>query len=200
MLASAHIPLWIKVAHTLFLCALAPVYWTHYGPRNFLWFSDVALLMAAAALWLESPLLAGMTTLAIALPDVAWNADFLGRLLTGRDLLGITGYMFDPRRPRHVRALSLFHVVLPVELVWMVHRLGYDRRAWAAQSALALVLLPVTYRLTDPADNINWVYGPGAEPQRRLPPRLYLALVMLLFPLVIYLPAHLALARLFWRP
>jgi hypothetical protein len=191
------VPAWIKILYTLFLCVLVPVYWVHWGPRNFLWFSDIALLATAVALWLESTILASMMTLAIALPELAWNADFFGRLATGRHLLGLSGYMFDASKPRFLRALSLFHVVLPVLLLWTVHRLGYDPRAWAFQTVAALVILPVTHALTDPADNVNWVYGPGSRPQTWMSPRAYLALVMLLFPIVLYLPAHLLLLALF---
>jgi hypothetical protein len=194
------IPLWIKILSTLFLCVLVPVYWIHWGPRNFLWFSDIALLATAIALWLESALLASMITLAIALPELAWNADFFGRLVTGRHILGLSGYMFDGRKPLFLRALSLFHVVLPALLLWTVHRLGYDPRALAFQTVAALVILPVTYALTDPADNINWVYGPGRKPQTWTSPRAYLALVMLFFPVVIYLPTHLLLSALSGRP
>jgi hypothetical protein len=191
------VPLWAKILYTLFLCVLVPVYWVHWGPRNFLWFSDIALLTTAVALWLESSLLASMTTLAIALPELAWNADFFGRLASGRHVLGLSGYMFDGRKPIFLRALSLFHVALPVLLVWTVHRLGYDRRAWAFQTVVALVVLPVTYALTEPVDNVNWVYGPGSKPQTRISPRAYLVLVMLFFPIVIYLPTHLLLRALF---
>lgn len=188
--------MWIKVLYTLFLCVLVPVYWIHWGPRNFLWFSDIALLATAVALWLESSLLASMMTLAIALPELAWNADFFGRLATGRHVLGLSGYMFDARKPLFLRALSLFHVVLPVLLLWTVFRLGYDARAWALQTVTALVILPVTYVLTDPADNVNWVYGPGSRPQAWMSPRAYLALIMLLFPVVLYLAPHLLLRAL----
>jgi len=38
------IPLGLKIIYTLFVCALVPVYWRQYGPANFLWFSDIALL------------------------------------------------------------------------------------------------------------------------------------------------------------
>lgn len=200
LVAGELIPLWIKILSTLFLCVLVPVYWIHWGPRNFLWFSDIALLATAIALWLESALLASMMTLAIALPELAWNADFFGRLVTGRHILGLSGYMFDVRKPLFLRALSLFHVVLPVLLLWTVHRLGYDPRALAFQTVAALVILPVTYALTDPADNINWVYGPGRKPQTWTSPRAYLALVMLFFPVVIYLPTHLVLSALSGRP
>jgi hypothetical protein len=193
------VPLWIKIAYTLFLCVLVPVYWIHWGPRNFLWFSDIALLVTGVALWRESPLLASMMTLAIALPELAWNVDFFGRLLTGRDILGLAGYMFDTTRPLGLRALSLFHIVLPVVLVWLAHRLGYDRRAWAFQTVVALIVLPVTYWLTAPSDNVNWVYGPGSKPQTWISRPAYLALVMVFFPLVIYLPTHFLLRALFGK-
>jgi hypothetical protein len=58
------------------------------------------------------------------------------------------------------------------------------------QTILALLVLPTTYWLTDPADNINWVFGPGVKPQERLPALLYLGLLMIFFPLVVYLPTH----------
>lgn len=199
-LEGALIPPGIKVLYTLFICILVPVYWVHYGPKNFLWFSDVALFTTAAALWLESPLLASMMTVAIALPELAWNVDFLSRLLTGRHVFGLSRYMFDSRTPLYLRTLSLFHVPLPAVLIWMVHRLGYDRRAWVVQSALALIVLPLTYWLTEPADNINWVYGPGDTPQAWMPPRVYLAMLMVSFPLVMYLPTHLLMLRLFGSP
>ena len=194
------IPLWGKVVYTAFLCLLVPVYWVHWGPKNFLWFSDIALLTTAVALWLESPLLASMMTLAIGLPELAWNVEFFGRLLTGRRLLGLSDYMFDRSKPAALRALSLFHVVLPILLVWLVHRLGYDARAWLFQTVVALIVLPVTYWVSDPAENINWVYGPGGKPQTWMAPRAYLALTMVLFPLAIYLPTHLLLRALFARP
>ena len=191
------IPLWIKLVYTLFLCVLVPVYWVRWGPRNFLWFSDIALLTTAAALWLESALLASMMLVAIALPELAWNVDFFGRLLSGRHLLGLSDYMFDATKPRFLRALSLFHVVLPIVLVWAVARLGYDPRAWRWQTLVALMVLPVTYAITDPEDNVNWVYGPGHTRQSWMHPLAYLALEMVTFPVIFYLPVHLLLRAVF---
>lgn len=190
------IDLWVKLLYTLFLIVLVPVYWVHYGPKNFLWFSDIALFGTGLAVWLESPLLVSMMALAVLLPELAWNLDFFGRLLTGHSLLGLSAYMFDSTLPRYLRALSLFHVLLPVWLVWLVFRLGYDRRAWVCQSLLALIVLPVTYWLTDPAENVNWVHGLSA-PQRWLPPWAYLALLTVSFWLFLYLPPHLLLLARF---
>ena len=198
-MAGEQIHLGIKIGYTLFLLVLIPVYWAHYGPRNFLWFSDIALLVTGAALWLESPLLASMMTLAVLLPETAWNLDFFGRLLTGHGMFGMSAYMFDPQIPRYLRALSLFHVPLPVGLVWLVARLGYDRRAWLYQSLLALVVLPLSYWLTDREENVNWVHGLGA-PQKRWPPWVYLAWLIVAFSLVLYLPPHLVFRYLPWSP
>jgi hypothetical protein len=198
-MAEGLVPLWLKIAYTLFLCVIVPTYWIHWGPKNFLWFSDIALLTTAVALWLESSLLASMMLLAIGLPELAWNADFFTRLFTGRQLFGLSGYMFDSRRPLFLRGLSLFHVVLPIVLVWLVYRLGYHRCAWVVQPVVAWIVLPVSYWLTDAADNVNWVYGPGDKAQTWMKPWAWVALLMILFPLVFYLPTHLLLRTVFAR-
>jgi hypothetical protein len=46
-------------------------------------------------------------------------------------------------------------------------------------------------------DNVNWVFGWTAEPQKHMPPLAYLGLVMIGFPLLIYLPIHLVLQLVF---
>jgi hypothetical protein len=120
--------------------------------------------------------------------------------LTGGRPLGLAAYMFDKKLPLSRRLLSLFHVALPPTLIWMLRKSGYDRRALPLQTALTLIVLPLTYALTDPERNINWAFGPGAKPQRRLPPLLYLGLEMLSLPLLVMLPTHLLLARIFRPP
>lgn len=191
------IPLWIKIAYTVIVLITVTVYLFHYPLGNFLWFSDIALIAIAIALWLESALLVSMMAVGTLLPEVLWNASFFGQLATGRHVSGLTDYMFDTRRPRYVRALSLFHVILPFILVWLLNRLGYDPRALMAQTLLAWVVLILSYRLTDPKENVNWVFGFGAKPQRRIAPLAYLGLLMAGFPLVIHLPTHLLLRRFF---
>ncbi len=194
---SMMIPLWIKLAYTSFVAITVAVYVVKYSPGNFLWFSDIALLATVPALWLESRLLASMMAVGVLLPEVLWNASFFGQLLTGRRMTGLTDYMFDPRKPLYLRALSLFHVFLPLLLLWMIARLGYAPEAWVAQTALAWIVLPLSYRLTDPSENVNWVFGLRGKPQQRIPPLVYLGLLMIGFPALVYLPTHLLLQMLF---
>jgi hypothetical protein len=174
------------------------VYAVKYPLWNFLWGSDIALIATVPALWLESSLLASMMLVGVLLSELVWNAAFFGRLFTGKRLFGLTDYMFNPTKPLYLRAISLFHVFLPLLLLWMVARLGYDSDALFGQTLLAWVVLPLTYRLADPkVENVNWVFGWTAEPQKRMPPLAYLGLVMIGFPLLIYLPTHLFLHLVF---
>src|SRR5207237_4961793 len=109
-MSSMTFPLWLKIVCTLYVCLLVPVYWMQYGPTNFLWFSDIALLLIVPALWFESALLASMMALSVVLLELTWNVDFFGRLLTGKELIGLSKYMFDATMSLDVRRLLLFHM------------------------------------------------------------------------------------------
>jgi hypothetical protein len=191
------IPISLKIAYTLFVCLLVPIYWRQYGLVNFLWFSDIALLVLVPALWFESPLLISMMALAVVLPELAWNVDYFFRLATGVSLIGLTSYMFDATIPPFIRGLSLFHVALPVILIWMLSLLGYDDRALLWQTLVAAAVLPLSYFLSTPRENVNWVYGLGEKPQTKVPAPLFVLFLMLLFPVGVYLPTHLLLDRIF---
>jgi len=152
------------------------------------------------ALWLENALLASMMAVSIIFFEAIWNIDFFPRLATSKSLIGLSAYMFDPKIPLFIRALSSFHIGLPLLLLWTLHRLGYDRRAFFYQTILALLVLPLSYLVSNPRENVNWVYGFGETAQRTLPAPIFLILVMMIFPIVAYLPTHLLLARIFHSP
>lgn len=195
--APEQIPLWLKIGYTVFLCVLIPAYWKHYGPGNFLWFSDSALLIGFVAIWVESSLLTSIMALAVLLLDLAWNLDFLSRLIVGKSIIGLSAYMFNHEVGRFIRILSLFHVFFPFLLFWMLYRLGYDNRALSVQTLLAWIALPLSYFFTRRSENVNWVHGFGNKPHRFLPPALHILVLMILVPLVIYLPAHFLLKTIF---
>ena len=197
LLGPGQLPLWLKVGYTIFVCILVPIYWRHYGPGNFLWFSDISLLLAFVAIWWESSLLTSMIALAVLVLDIAWNLDFFAQLFTNTSITGLSSYMFNRKTSLPIRALSLFHVVFPILLLWMLSRLGYDERALLTQTILASIILPLSYFFTRRSENVNWVHGFGNEPTRWLSPPLHVLLLMILFPLVIYLPTHLFL-RIFF--
>jgi hypothetical protein len=188
-------PAWLRWAVTLFVAVFVATHACYGNLVNLLWLSDVALLGALFALWRRSRLVASMMLLGVLLLDgVGWTLDFLVRVLTGWHPVDATRYMFDARVPALVRGLSLFHLWLLALLFWMVRRLGYDRRALAAQTALTWALLPLSFAATTPERNLNWVLGPG-HVQTLVPGWLYLLAEMVVLPLVIYLPVHLVLRQ-----
>jgi hypothetical protein len=206
---SSRIPLALKIGYTAFMAVLVPVYWWNYGPTNFLYFCDVAAFLTIAALWLESPFLASMAAVGIVLPQLAWLVD-LGLHFAGLKLTGMSGYMFDSKIPAFTRGLSLFHGWLPLLLLYVVWKLGYDRRALPAWIAIAWALMlicyfwmprPGTVQANPKAPvNINYVYGfSDAEPQPWMPEWLWLSTLMIGLPSLIWWPTHLALSRLFAR-
>jgi hypothetical protein len=44
------IPLWISLPYAMMVGVIVPVYWQTYGPTNFLWLSDIAVLLMVPAL------------------------------------------------------------------------------------------------------------------------------------------------------
>ena len=202
MIRNATIPLSLKIPYTIFVCVLVPAYWHEYGPANFLWGSNIALLVTLVALWTENRLLPSMMALAVLVPELGWIVDFAVRLSLGQEAIPIGGtrYMFDPGIPLWIRGLSLYHIALPIVLVWLLHRFGYRRRALFWQTLFLWLVLPVTYAVSDPAASINWVHGFGSSPQTMMPGPVFVLLLMALFPLALYLPMHLLLGRLFPKP
>jgi hypothetical protein len=191
------VPRWLKATHTGFVTVLIPTYWRQYGPGNFLWFSDVALLTSVPALWLESSLLASTQAVGVLVPETVWLLDFGAGLLTGKTPIGLAGYMFDRRLGRFVRALSLFHLWLTPVLLLVLSRTGYDRRAPRYQTIVIWLILIGSWRLTRPEDNVNWVYSCRAQIRTSRTRAAFVALLMIAIPLAFQAPALFLLKRLF---
>jgi len=203
---SPSIPFVIKLAFSSFMAVLVPVYWSKYGPTNFLYFCDLALFLTLAAVWLEHSLLASMAVVGIVLPQmILWCGDFAAHLV-GLKFIGMTDYMFDANRSLFLRGLSFFHGWLPFLLWYLVARLGYDRRALFAWTGVAWGAILTSYfflpapgaRLANPLApvNIDYVYGfSDLAAQTWMPGWAWVVFLMVALPVVIYLPTHFWLKR-----
>lgn len=200
------LPLWLKLSFTGFMAVLVPIYWHHYGPTNFLYFCDVALFLTLAAVWTENRLLASMAAVGILVPQFLWCADFAAHLFGG-NLVSMTDYMFDAKKPLYLRGLSLFHGWLPFMLIFIVVKLGYDKRAFASWTLLAWALMLYAFFFLPPAGailpnpqtpvNVNYVYGlSDAAPQTWMPAHAWLATMMGALPVLFYMPVHFTMKRL----
>lgn len=143
----------------MFMLILIPTYTVYYGPSNFLWISDVALILSFLAVVFESRLFASMAAVGGLILETFWLTAFLSLMLFNVHLTDIADYMFDASIPLGLRLLSLFHIALPFLFIWLVMRLGYARKAVMLQIALIWGILIFCATMTKPAENINWVYS-----------------------------------------
>jgi hypothetical protein len=143
-------------------------------------------------LWLESRLIFSWQASGLLLFQTLYTLDLAGALLSGRHWIGGTEYMFDPNVPLFLRLLSLFHVVMPPLLLWAIWRLGYDPRGWKLQTLLTWVVVPINY-FWRPQFDVNFARGLFLREQHVMPGWLYLLGYLIVAPLVVYWPTHLAL-------
>lgn len=150
------LPIEPKIALTVFTAVLVPLYLAHpnYGPKNFLYACDIALLLTVVGVWLENRLLLSMQAMGILAIQTVWSVDYFGHFVLGSCPFGMAEYAFHCSPLLHF--LTLFHVWLPLFLIWTVYRLGYDRRAWVLQSIYAGIMGVICVYFCDPAWDINW--------------------------------------------
>jgi hypothetical protein len=185
------IPLWLKIAWTVWLGIWIPVYWYHYGAQNFLYFCDLGNILIGVALWTENALIFSWQATGLLLFQSLYTIDLLSALLFHVHVIGGTEYMFDPGIPLGIRLLSLFHVVAPPLLLWAIWRLGYDPRGWKLQTLTCWIVVPINY-FWRPTYNVNFARGLLRE-QHTVPGSLYLIAYLIVVPLVVYWPTHLLL-------
>ncbi len=191
--ANSRIPLWLKLAWTAWVLLWAPLYWKYYGAQNFLYFCDLGNLLIVIGLWMESRLILSWQAVGLLVFQTLYAFDLIVAFLLGKHLIGGTEYMFDPAIPLPVRLLGLYHLAVPLLLLWAVRRLGYDHNALKYQILTTCVVVPINY-FWRPQYNVNFARGIGHQ-QHLMPGWLYLLGYLVVAPLLVYWPTHWALRR-----
>jgi hypothetical protein len=187
---------WLALA---WLAVYLPAYALAYGLANFLFLCNLTVFLAAVGIWTCSRLLLSSQAVAMVFVGVLWTVDLASRLLTGGHLIGGTEYMWDPRWPLFTRLLSLYHAALPALLVAVLRRIGYDRRGYLLQSAIALVVVSAG-RLFGPEANINHAFVDPVLKQAWGGALTQVGVIVGALVLVVYPATHLLLVRLCPRP
>jgi len=171
-----------------------PTYAMVWGWGNFIQFCDVSVFLTVAGLWTGSALLLSSQAVAAIVINTVWTLDVLWRLVLGQHLLGGTEYLWDARYPLWVRLLSLYHVVVPVLLLWAVRRTGYNPRGWLLQAGISVPVL-IASRFVSPEKNYNFsIVDPILQHAFR-PAALHLAIILFFLIFVVYWPTHQILLR-----
>jgi len=171
----------IKLLLGAWLLLWLPLHLVAYPPSTFLWLCAYGNVLIVAGVCCESRLVVSWQAVALLVPHGLYIADALHH---GR----ATAYLFDPSTPFAVRSLSLFHFAMPAVLLFAVARLGYDRRALPLQLATAVVVFAISLAVGP----INVWISPVA--------REHVVATLVLAPLALHLPAHLALRSAFATP
>jgi hypothetical protein len=193
------LPDWLRWSAILWLLIWFPAYWHTWGAANFLHLCDLAVILTCIGFWADSALLVSSQAISSLVIDSTWALDVVWRFLLGRHLIGGTEYLFDAQYPLWVRLLSLFHVAVPLALLWALHRIGYDRRGLALQSAIAFFVVVVS-RLAGPAANINFSFTDPFFHRQWGPAPIHLALTYTVLAVCVYFPTHLLLRKLLPAP
>ncbi|MHB8754434.1 MAG: hypothetical protein ACYC92_05685 [Candidatus Acidiferrales bacterium] len=193
------LPQWVRWASLIWLAVWIPAYWHYWGAQNFIHLCDVAVILTCAGLWWSNSLLLSSQAVSSIVVDLLWDLDAAWRFLSSHNLIGGTEYMWDAHYPLWVRLLSLFHIVWPILLLWSLARVGYDRRGCLLQAAIAADAIVVA-RATAPALNINYAFRDPIFHRAWGPAAAHLALTWIVLVIVIYLPTHFVLAKLFRAP
>lgn len=172
-----------------------PYSWTVHGPRNLLFFCNIAVILTCVGIWKGSALLLSSQALFSLLVQGAWTLDLLLLLYGGRGLWPgtlISGWMLNPEIQLLHRGVSLYHAVWPFLLLWCLWRIGYDRRALPLQAVISAVVLSAS-RLAPSAMNLNCAHDLAGKSWQ--PAALHVAIVVGGLIGLVYTPTHLVLSR-----
>jgi len=184
------VPLMAKVGFSLWMVFWVTVIVIHRGPQNFLWLCNISMFVTLFAIWRPGTLLLSSQVGIVTFVGVFWTLDLVVGLILGFSPTGYTNYMFDEDLSLLVRVTSLYHVGMPFLLLWLVARLGYDHRGPYLQCLIGALGVIGASLFTEAERNINWVYRPFDIEQTWMPEPLWVLVLILVYPLVLYFPGH----------
>jgi hypothetical protein len=182
---------WIALA---WLAIWIPAYWRAWGWKNFFHLCDIAVILSCVGIIIGSRLLISSQALATIVTGFLWGLDAGWRIFFAHNLIGGTEYLWDATVSLWVRLLSLFHIGLPILLVVVCARIGYDRRALAFQSAITFCVMVVS-RWMGAAGNLNYAFLDPIFHHTLGPWPVHFVIILAGTVLLFYLPAHLILLR-----
>jgi hypothetical protein len=212
------VPLWLKLAYHIWLLGWLVSAAKSYPYPHFLWMCYLGNVVVGLALWTENRLLFSWQCCSLFFVDCFWTFDVVAQAISfysakwGHEIFHYkamfgTGYMFDPDIDDFRKIISLFHMLMPFLFGWGLLRFGYDRRAIWLQLATCAILYPLTYWISlsfgnleeNKIDNINWVFGLFGKQQHTIPELQMLFVALMLYPIVMYIPANFLLILIFGR-
>jgi len=184
------VPLPVRIAFTLWMAFWMPVVLATQGPQNFWWLCNLAQFIVLYAIWTSNRLLISSQAGTVVVVGIVWTVDFVVALLIGGSPFGITAYMFNEDLPIALRATSTYHIWLPVLVLWLCCRLGYDARGLWLQCAIGTAAILGSWIFGEPVRNLNYTVAPFGLEQVWLPQPVYIPVLCVATAVLVYLPGH----------
>ena len=184
------VPIAARLGFTAWMLFWIPVVLATQGPQNFWWLCNLAQFILLYSIWTSDRLLVSSQAGTIVVVGAAWTVDLAGALITGSSPFGITTYMFNEDLSIALRATSTYHVWLPVFVVWLCRRQGYDVRGFRLQCGIGTAAILGSWIFGESMRNLNYTIAPFGIEQVWLPQALYIPILCVGTALLLYLPGH----------
>ena len=167
-------------------------------PQYILWFCNHQSVVYALAIWKRNPRwITAELNLGI-IPQLLWGIDYLGYVLTGKFIWGITQYMFVENYAASTYYISLQHFVLAPMALYALYKIGKPTmKDWKLTALHIFIMIALTFAFTTADYNVNCAYKNACVPYlpENVPfwPIVWTAIVMF----VIVLPTNWALYVLY---
>lgn len=175
----------------------ATAYGLAFGAHVFLWLCCLGNVLLLWGVWSRGNRVVSVTAVLVLGVQLCYAVDLVSRLARGVGVWGAVDSLFDVQRPLALRLLSLYHVVVPALLVWLLRRRGY----WRGAVFAALAVTGVVFALS-----LQWVSALPAWPSFELNLNFVAGFagastgdVALRYPLLFLLPTSVLLYRVFGR-
>lgn len=178
------------IGFTAWMAFWVPVVLSAQGPHNFWWLCNLAQFLLLYAIWTSDRLIIASQAGTVVVVGLVWTLDFAGAWILGGSPFGITAYMFNEELPIALRATSTYHIWLPVLMVWLVCRLGYDRRGPWLQCLIGSAAIVGSALFGMEGRNLNYTEAPFGIEQTWLPEAVYVPLLCIATAVLVYLPGH----------
>lgn len=184
----------VAVVFSMFFVVWVVVYGVVFGASIFLWLCCLCNILLLWVVWSKENRLLSVVAVLMLGVQGCYGIDFIGHLTLGRGPWGVTDYVFDERRALGVRLLSMYHLAVPVLLLWLLSKRGYWTGAWLPAVTLfgGVFFASLLWVVGHPEplareDQINFVLGLSGESPWA---------VALGFPLVFVIPTSLVLSAM----
>ncbi len=146
-------------------------------PAYILWFCNHQSFVYALAIWKRNPRwITAELNLGI-IPQLLWGIDFLGYILSGKFIWGITEYMFVENYAASTYYISLQHFILAPMAIYALYKIGKPTmKDWKLTMVHIAIMIALTFAFTTADYNVNCAYKNDCVP--------YLPKIVPFWPLV----------------